>query len=317
MIWRWFCVLALIGLGGPVMAAGPRLPDAEAAKLLQRMAQAPRLVSFHGVYVQQYGESLETIQVCHVVDGGVVSERRNALDGSAREMVRQGEKVSLFVKGGGAFETQPDGRLFPSLLPENSLVVLENYTLHRSGRERVAGHEAEVYDLLPRDHLRFPHRLWMHAGTGLLLRASTTGHGREFYDLFTFSQLQLGGHIDRMQLKPAHPVRLLNTNRADASLVLPAWAHLDSKAVPQGFKLIRQALRPLPRRSQPVLHQVYSDGVVSVSVFCELGRPHLPDGSGRQGALNIHSRQRGDVHVTVVGEVPQETLELFSKIYKQ
>ncbi|WP_245747761.1 MucB/RseB C-terminal domain-containing protein [Formivibrio citricus] len=306
----------LVWLAGTAMAAG-RLPDQQAVRLLQRMAQAPKQVSFHGVYVQQYGDSLETIRVCHVVENGLVNERRDSLDGPVREMVRQGDKVSLFVQGGGAFETQPDGRLFPALLPDDPTFVLENYTLHQAGRERVAGHEVEVYDLLPRDTLRFPHRLWMHTGSGLLLKASTTGYRRELYDLFAFSQLQLGGQIDRGQLKPVNPVKPLNASRLGGIDSLPAWGRQDSKAVPHGFKLVRQVLRPMVKRTRPVLHQVYSDGVVSVSVFAEEGRPNLPDGSGRQGALNVHSRQWGSVHVTAVGEVPHETLELFVRTFKQ
>jgi len=57
---------------------------------------------------------------------------------------------------------------------------------------------------------------------------------------------------------------------------------------------------------------VYSDGLSSVSVFIEEDVQHDPAnlmGGSRMGAINAHGRHLGEYHVTVVGEVPQLTVQ--------
>lgn len=51
------------------------------------------------------------------------------------------------------------------------------------------------------------HRIWIHADSGLLLKAATLGFKREVFDLYAFSQLVLGAQVDRNQLKPVNPVK--------------------------------------------------------------------------------------------------------------
>lgn len=317
MNWRLFLSLLLACLLGPVWAAGSMLSDAEAARLLRRVAQAPQKVSFQGIYVQQYGDALETIHVCHVVDGKTLHERRDTQDGPLREMVRQGGEVRLFVPdNNAALALQPDGRLFPSLLPDDPEWVLQSYSLRKLGRGRVAGQLADVYELAPRDGLRFGHRFWVHARTGLLLKASTRGRQNELYELFAFSQLQVGGRIDRSQLRPASAVKPQLLVRQQSEEVMPSWLRRNAAGIPGGFRLMRQQLRHLPGRSQPVVHHVYSDGVVSVSVFAEPGQVPAAGSATRQGALNVYLLQAGDIRLTVVGEAPPETLERFARAYQ-
>lgn len=309
LLFSWFA--------GPVFAAGQMLPDVEAARLLRRVAQAPQKVSFQGIYVQQYGDALETIHVCHLVEGDKLHERRDTQDGPLREMVRHGEEVHLFMPGSSADTAfQPDGHLFPALLPNDPAWVLQSYSLRKLGRERVAGQLADVYDLLPRDDLRFAHRLWVHVPTGLLLKASTRGRQNEPYELFAFSQLQVGGSIDRNQLQPASGVKPQRLVRPKPDEAMPSWLQRNTAAVPSGFRLIRQQARHLPSRGQPVVHHVYSDGVVAVSIFAEPGKAPAVGNLSRQGALNVYMQQAGDIRLTVVGEVPPETLERFARIYQ-
>jgi sigma-E factor negative regulatory protein RseB len=58
-----------------------------------------------------------------------------------------------------------------------------------------------------------------------------------------------------------------------------------------------------------VVHLVYSDGLVAVSVFIEpiSAAPHS-FGVSRQGGINVVIRQQDDNVVTVLGEVPIATV---------
>jgi len=295
------------------------LSDTEALKFLERVARAPAVTSFQGVYVQQHGEQIESIGICHVVDGGIVSERREMLDGPPREMIRHGDQVSAYFADGSrlkSFDPRNNGRLFPQLFPENPAEILLNYDLLRGGRERVAGVEADIIDLEPRDHLRYPHRLWVHVGTGLLLKTVTLGFRREIYDLYAFSQLQIGDHIDRNKLKPVYPVQLLNAQPL-ASSAQPYASQWDTKAIPSGFRLIQQTQRILPGHNKPVLHHLYSDGITTLSVFAEqIASSESIGGAMRQGALSVYGWRNGEFRITALGEVPPQTVELFAKAYQ-
>ncbi|MDR3410611.1 MAG: MucB/RseB C-terminal domain-containing protein [Formivibrio sp.] len=302
---------------GLATAAG-ELSSTESQRLLERIVRAPMLTSFQGVYVQQHGEYMETIRVCHVVDSGVVSERRETLDGPAREIVRHGDQVSVYLPEGGRatnFDPRAASHLFPSLLPDYPAEILANYTLRRGARERVAGMDADVIDLEPRDHLRYPHRLWVSVDTGLLLKTATLGFKHEMFDLYAFSQLVFGAQVDRNQLKPMHPMSLVSAESAslppavDSSL----W---DTKAIPAGFRLLQKTQRMMSGHSRPVIHHVYSDGLVTISVFIEAMQATSPLGSARQSGLSVYGKKEGNYHLMVMGEVPAETVELFANAYQ-
>lgn len=312
----FFCLMALCS---GLTAAAESLSSADSLRLLERIARAPMLTDFQGVYVQQQGEYMESIRVCHVVDGGVVSERRETLDGPPREMIRHGEQVSIYLPEGDrtkSFDPRISTRLFPRLLPDNPAEILASYTLRKVQRERIAGLEADVIEVEPKDRLRYAHRLWVHTETGLLLKALTLGFKREVYDLQAFSQLVLGAGVDRNQLKPVHPVRpvAMDSAPSNAAVFPVLW---DSKALPAGFHVVQQSQRTIPGRNQPVVHHVFTDGLVTISVFIEPMKPSSPIGGTRQSGLSVYGRQEGSYHVTVLGKVPPETAELFSKAYKQ
>lgn len=312
---RYFFILVALWSG--VAFAAENLSSQDALRVLERVARAPALTAFQGVYVQQHGEYMETIRVCHVVDAGVVSERRETLDGPPREMVRRGDQVSVYLPEGGrtkSFDPRNTGRLFPRLLPDNPAEILANYTVRKGARERIAGLDSDVIELEPRDRLRYSHRLWVHSETGLLLKAATLGFKRETFDLYAFSQVVLGAQVDRNQLKPVYPVRPVTVEAP--ALTHATGSQWDTKTIPGGFRLVQQTQRAMPGRNQPVIHHVYSDGLASISVFVEGMQASSPLGGARQGALSVYGRQEGSYHLTVLGEVPPETVELFAKAYK-
>ena len=62
-------------------------------------------------------------------------------------------------------------------------------------------------------------------------------------------------------------------------------------------------------------HLVYSDGMASVSVFVE---KRVPDnmalkGISKMGAVNAFGQPANGHHITVIGEVPVETVRLIGQ----
>jgi sigma-E factor negative regulatory protein RseB len=79
--------------------------------------------------------------------------------------------------------------------------------------------------------------------------------------------------------------------------------------VPAGFSKIMEGFRKLRGRRERVAHLVFSDGLVSVSVFVEpLAAASSPAGSMQQGGLNLYSVRHDDYLITVMGETPGATV---------
>src|SRR5699024_3224456 len=113
-----------------------------------------------------------TLNILHRADDDGVHERIYSVDGSPREILRSGNRVSCILPGTEPMmlESQLAGRLLPSL-PVNRLLGPESgYQMSLGGRERVANMMARIIHIQPRDAYRYGSRLWLEEHTGMLLR---------------------------------------------------------------------------------------------------------------------------------------------------
>ncbi|GLS03254.1 sugar dehydratase [Chitiniphilus shinanonensis] len=317
----WLLAGGVLLSSASLLAAGPAtsapLSAAEANQLVQRVANAPRLVSYQGVYVHQYGDRFETVRVVHIADGDKDIERRETLDGPPLELMRDGDRVGLFLPD-EAYPTSIDRRmmskLFPRAWPEQAQQLLSGYVVRRTGHARVAGVATDIYEFEPRDRFRFPHRYWIHPETGLMLKSMMLGVRSEPIELFTFSQIQIGGNIDRKLLKPSHPLRTVPLENGDGDALRVQDPEWEVHAMPPGFRLVK-AKRSMWGKGRPVTHHLYSDGLVTVSVFIEPKQRSMAPSLSQQGGMSFFSRPLGNYVLTVVGEVPAEAVQLISNAY--
>jgi sigma-E factor negative regulatory protein RseB len=117
--------------------------------------------------------------------------------------------------------------------------ALENYELRPEGQARVAGRDAAVFLLEPRDGLRFAQRLWADRGTGLMLRADVLGvappgASRPVLETAAFSEIEIG-------VRPQPDAVLQAIRRIDG-----AAAKADAQAMARAPEL-RAELRAAPR----------------------------------------------------------------------
>jgi sigma-E factor negative regulatory protein RseB len=81
--------------------------------------------------------------------------------------------------------------------------------------------------------------------------------------------------------------------------------------MPEGFTLVAQQNRLKAKNGASIEQHVYSDGLNSISIFIEKIRAqhsHLRGGS-KMGTTNAFGTIINSHFVTVVGEVPQRTVE--------
>jgi sigma-E factor negative regulatory protein RseB len=88
--------------------------------------------------------------------------------------------------------------------------------------------------------------------------------------------------------------------------------------LPPGFKPVQCAKRSLDPNGSPsepvVLQAIYSDGLTHVSMFVEPfdAKRHQAEFAGAIGATHTLRTRREDQWVTVMGDVPIETLKRFA-----
>lgn len=306
----WTACLAMV----PAWA-GPVLSDAEAQQLLKRYVSAARQQSYVGVYLHQVGGSVESYRLAHSHEGGISREKRESLDGVRWELIRQGNELVAYGPDAHALAEAKlvTQRMFPELLPDNPAELTTVYSVRQLERDRVAGYDCGWTVLEPRDNARYAYHFCIEDKTSLPLKISMVNTRRDVIEQFAFSQLHIGPVRDRLAFRPSasfeqqypiHPSsNSLDEGRADRPEI---------RVMPAGFRLLRDARRPMTGRAQPVRQLVYSDGLASFSVFIEPGvaasRSRLA-GYFARGALRAYSRPVGDVLVTVVGDLPDATIQ--------
>jgi sigma-E factor negative regulatory protein RseB len=285
----------------------------DASAWLARAANAARQLNYIGTIVYQYGPRVETSRLVHMREGGNEFEKLVNLEGPAREVIRTGGDVYCFYPDAKVVRVEPRifRNAFPSVSPQQQRSLSEFYQFKRAEPGRVAGIEADAFVFEPKDGLRYGHKFWADAATGLLLKARVLNERGDVVEQFAFTDIAIGVKIDRSMVRPSWPtpppdwqVRHIGTGEVDAKDT--GWV---VTRLPAGFVKIAEGFRSLPARRPPVAHLVFSDGLVAVSVFVEpVGGTAHSTGLKQEGAVNMYIRQLEDYVVTVLGEAPPVTI---------
>lgn len=296
-----------------IALAAPAAHAEDALQWLMRAATAARNTNYVGTIVYQIGPHVESSRIAHINDGGRQFEKLTNLDGPARELIRTRGEVRCYYPDAKLVRVEPRTfrNVFPSLSNEQRYTLSRYYDFRVVGDDRVSGRPAEVVVFHPRDGLRYGHRFWSDSATGLLLKARLVDEAGTGIEQFAFTDITLDVPADRALVAPSWPAtppdwRVIEGTAGDLAVEDTGWV---VTRVPPGFSKIMEGYRKLHGRADPVAHLVYSDGLVSVSVFVEpISAAHVPAGFVHQGGLNVYSVRRGDHLVTVMGETPGATV---------
>ncbi|HTP45613.1 MAG TPA: MucB/RseB C-terminal domain-containing protein [Casimicrobiaceae bacterium] len=285
----------------------------EASEWLQRAAEAARSLTYSGTLVYQHGGRVETSRVLHLADAAGEHEKLINLEGPPREVVRNNEQIRCYYPDAKIIrvESRNSRNAFPSLLPQQQETLEKYYSFRRAESARIAGLETEAFVFQPKDGLRYGHKLWADAATGLLIKAQLLNERGVPIEQFAFTDIQIGAKIERDMVRPtfAPPPPDWQMRQALPGDVAPQDTGWQVKDLPPGFTKLVEGYRTLRGKPAPVAHLVFSDGLVAISVFVE-PTPEVPQqiGLSQQGGVNVYSRQLKDHLVTVLGETPGATV---------
>lgn len=298
---------ALLVAVSSVQAAG-----LDAKNLMQRMSAATEQLNYDGIFVYQRGAELDTMRILHKFDGGIERERLVALSGPAREVIRDGSRVTcLFADDREVMVENSEPRNFLSSgLTEPIENLSANYTFKVIGSDRTAARATTVIMVTPKQGNRYSYQLWLDDEFGLLLKSVILARGGKPLEQVQFTRIVINAPMPDALFKPEIAGEGFTwysnsegDNTATAVVETSGWL---VNWLPDGFQMRNYKVQPMHESDTRVSHMVYSDGLAMVSVFVEA----LPESSeplqgfSSLGAVNAFSRIANQHQITVVGEIP-------------
>lgn len=277
--------------------------------MLRKVAQSGRQQALTGTYLHQMNGALETFRIVRGMQGDAVQEKRWALDGPSREIVRSGVDLACFAPDKRALMAAKVSamRLFPALLPDEMADIAQSYTIRKNGADRVAQRDCNWLELKPRDKQRYSMKLCVEPGSALPLKVMTVNNRGETVEQFAFTEVDLTAPKDKSVYRPRYKQSYVLRNASMQPLPADVAASSGVSGLPQGFRLLRAVQRNLPGQTdKSVHHLVYSDGLVMMSLFVEPAADNRADKViNLHGAINMASRHDGGGHqLTLVGDMP-------------
>lgn len=306
----------------PPVTGYSKAADRSVNDWLIRMHEASRRRAYIGTFVVSAGGAMSSARIWHVCDGAQQMERVEALTGAPRSTFRRNDQVMTFLPESRVVvaEKRESLGLFPNLLQSNDSSIGQYYRARATGRERVAGFEADVVQLRPEDGWRFGYRIWIEKRTGLMVKLQTLNGEGHVLEQAAFSELQLDVPVSMAKLTRmmgnTEGYQIEKPDMVKTTAAAEGWVL--KNAVP-GFKPMncyKRSVGPAADvRQEGTLQCIFSDGLASVSLFVDAfdARRHAQPGALAFGATHTLTRHVGDWWLTAVGEVPAQTLAAFAQ----
>lgn len=322
----WICCLAgaLAWCAGASAQAGDKvLPAAEARQWFARMHAAATQRNYQGTLVVTADGTISSSRVAHFFEGNDSYERADMLDGQMRRVLRHNDKVVTVWPSAkvARFERREPVEAFPRLPGSaEEQYLFERYEMLAEESGRVAGYEAAVFLLRPRDASRFAQRLWAEKGSGLLLRADVLGPDGRVLETTAFSEVSIGVRPQPdsvlTAMKKLDGFRVVKSLPRRTSLEDEGWQLKTPVAGFRQVSCVKRSLDPLADGDRPpgvdVLQAIFSDGLTHVSLFIEPQADRQRAGGATIGATQTWMQPSGAHWLTLVGDVPMATLKQFA-----
>jgi sigma-E factor negative regulatory protein RseB len=317
-------LIALLALVVPAVYAdnADQQSGTDLLTMLKRMSQADAYNNYSGTFVLFKTGELSSIKVTHGKNEQGVWETLESLNGEPRKVLRHNDKVISVYPDRGTATIRKTGTT-ESLhyrLPDNIEQLARYYSMSKLEDSRIAGRPALVIDLIPNDPYRYGYRYWIDNETGMLLRCDLKDENSIVVEHMMFTSLE---YLDQVPTPSVDLSRLQDYKQQfvdetgdEMQLSEVSWK---VNNLPEGFVLTQSIKRKHKLAADSgtgasnrhdLIHLVYSDGLASVSVFIETSQAdqkHL-SGPASMGAVNAFGQAVDDYYVTVVGEVPENTV---------
>ncbi|MGA0572529.1 MucB/RseB C-terminal domain-containing protein [Variovorax sp. VNK109] len=320
----WFAVVPPVHAQAATVE--PLVQERTVGDWLLRMHEASRKRAYVGTFVVSSASGgMSSSRIWHVCDGEQQMERVESLTGTPRSTFRRNDEVVTFLPESRIARTEKRESLglFPNVIRPGDPSIGEFYSARQIGSDRVAGFDADVVQMAPKDNLRFGYRVWSEKRSGLVVKLQTLDGDSRVLEQAAFSELQLDAPVKMEKLSQM----MSNTSgyRVEKSELVKTTALAEGWVLRQpvaGFKPMSCYKRPVSTvPADSTMQWIFSDGLASVSLFVEPydRQRHAQETMVAMGATHALTRKIGDKAdktewwLTVVGEVPPPTLKAFAQ----
>lgn len=289
------------------------LNEFSVSEFLVAVQSAARNLDYDGIYIYQSGARIQSTRIIHIVDGTGEKERVEILDGRPRECLRNnGVEQCLLPERKHIISRPARSDHFPGILLANVPAIYNYYEWRRSNHVfRIAGRDCAVSELRALDNLRYSYRFCTDLETNLLLKMQTINAVGELVDQLAFTRIKIGTDVSPEKLQSHWDTRNWSI-WSEASKPIDLQDLDIQFAWPSGFTPVA-AMNRLLAPNHEVTQIVISDGLAAISVFIETFKPEIVQkfrqGSLHEGAVNIYRHQLDTNWLTIVGEVPKQTIK--------
>lgn len=327
----WFVTIAL-GMVVPAYAYADQCEQCQSPAtswneagiqhLIARIGWAAQQQDFSGRYIISQTSEMLALHTSHVFTDETEYELVTTLTGEKRQVFRKGDEYYSIDSQAQKvlFERQSMVQLFPFWGRPGYGHADLFYRLSLLRTEHFLNRNADVIHIIPDDDLRFGYKVWLDQDTGLLLRLEIEEKEGVVLQRFSFTDIDLKPATQAQKEELAHYLEALEAENYQT--VEWPFTYVSAREhgwhfsqLPQGFEPVTCVLRPLYDEQQKLLQWVFSDGVASVSVFIE---PQAPESDNQPSILPRNGATHGIVYpleqwrITLVGEVPEKTLQEFA-----
>lgn len=288
---------------------------------LDNMGQAVEQLNYRGTFVHTLNNQMETMEVLHKSENGRVFERMTSQTGASREFLRHGEEIQciLDARKEVVVDLWQDKNPLMASLPRYSEELEKYYEFEIIDEPRlVAGRDTIGLAIIPRDEYRYGYRLWLDRETAMPLLCDSVNRDGQLIETLHFTAIEYNPEFSPTAFDPTLSTQDFNWIKPASEsnkqrLSNTTW---HAAEVPNGFSLSVSSVED--DGETRVEHHVYSDGLATVSVFAESRTPGQAGMSGATqiGVTNAFGRLEGDVQITVVGEVPPNTVKFIGNSFR-
>ena len=263
------------------------------ASLLMKMNDALHRMNYSGTLVHIKGEDVNTLQVSHVVEGGVEKEIITSLNGTKNAVSNERTSFSL------------------AKVPQSIESMRKVYSLDVGAVKKVAMRECQIVVARPKDKMRYLQKYCIDKKTGLPLSYSLINNKHKAVERFTFTQVEIEASSDESLVEQAAlilnvPPETIQAGGAPAD----DW---EISKLPKGFYFGQSPMSQNAevQKGEDTDHFILTDGLSSVSVFISPITTVQPKVASaiNSGALNVLTSQKNNHRITLVGEVPRATMQ--------
>ncbi len=308
-------VTLIVNASASIAGESDQATAIDPAGLVLDMSTAIRRLNYQGRFVHIRDGDVNAMDIVHAYSGEGEQERMLSLVGEAREIIRNDSLVTCIWPGSESVivsKSKPRNLLaeFDSSLIDNSM-----YKLELKDDDRVAGRAAHVVDVKPTDSMRYGYRFWIDQDTHMMLRSTLIDMNDSVIEQVMFTSIEFPDTVDAavFEFDENHPSLTTYLEKPKPEVQLSTAERIQFEQLPSGYVKISENLREMEISDDPVSHVMVSDGMAAVSVYVEFVPQSQQQtqtlGHSSMGAMNAFGLNLGDAFVTVVGEVPKETVE--------